>query len=53
MAKQKRNSHWGSALEDFLEEEGIGEDVKAEAVARVVAWQAKVTVKRDRLRKRD
>ena len=35
----KKNSHWGTTLDAFLEEEGICEMAKAEAVTRVVAWQ--------------
>jgi antitoxin HicB len=35
----KKNSHWGTTLDAFLEEEGICEAAKAEAVTRVVAWQ--------------
>jgi hypothetical protein len=31
----KMNPHWGSSLDDFLDEEGIREAAKAEAVARV------------------
>jgi antitoxin HicB len=34
-----KNPHWGSTLEDFLDEEGIREAAKAKAVTRVVAWQ--------------
>jgi len=34
-----KNPHWGSTLEDFLDEEGIREKAKAEAVTRLVAWQ--------------
>ncbi len=34
-----RNSHWGSSLEDFLDEDGIREEVRAEAITRVIAWQ--------------
>ena len=34
-----RNRHWGSTLEDFLDEEGIHEAAKAEAVTRVLMWQ--------------
>jgi DNA-binding phage protein len=33
------NTHWGSTLDDFLSEEGIGEAAKTEAVTRVIAWQ--------------
>ena len=35
----KRNSHWGTTLDEFLDAEGIREEAKAEAVTRVVAWQ--------------
>jgi len=38
-AKAKMNPHWGSSLDDFLDEEGIREAARAEAVTRVVAWQ--------------
>jgi hypothetical protein len=36
---KKKNEHWGSTLEDFLNEEGIREAAKVEAITRVVAWQ--------------
>lgn len=36
---KRRNSHWGSTLEDFLDEERIRESAKAEAITRVVALQ--------------
>jgi len=35
----KKNPHWGTTLDAFLDEEGIREAAKAEAVTRVVAWQ--------------
>jgi hypothetical protein len=35
----KKNPHWGSTLDDFLNEEGIREVARFEAVTRVVAWQ--------------
>lgn len=35
----KKNPHWGTTLDQFLDEEGIREAAKAEAVTRVVAWQ--------------
>lgn len=46
MRKSKKNSHWGSTLDDFLDEEGIGETAKAQAVTRVVAWQLSEEMKR-------
>ena len=43
---KRRNPHWGSTLEDFLEEEGIREGAKAKAVTRVVVWQLAQEMKR-------
>jgi DNA-binding phage protein len=51
MSKLKRNPHWGSTLDDFLEEEGIREAAKAEAVTRVVAWQLGEEMKRQGMSK--
>ncbi|OSQ48280.1 XRE family transcriptional regulator [Thalassospira alkalitolerans] len=33
------NAHIGSSFDDFLEEDGIREEVEAIAVKRVIAWQ--------------
>ena len=46
MKKSKKNSHWGSTLDDFLREEGIHETARTEAVTRVVAWQLGEEMKR-------
>ncbi len=35
----EKNQHWGSTLDDFLDEEGIYKAAKAEAVTRVIMWQ--------------
>jgi predicted transcriptional regulator len=35
----EKNQHWGSTLDDFLNEEGIYEAAKAEAATRVITWQ--------------
>ena len=35
----KKNPHWGTTLDAFLNEEGIREAANVEAVTRVVAWQ--------------
>lgn len=51
MSKQKKNPHWGSTLDDFLEEEGIRGTAKTEAVTRVVAWQLSQEMKRQRMSK--
>jgi len=34
-----KNQHWGSTLEDFLREEDIYDEAKAEAATRVISWQ--------------
>ena len=39
MTLREKNPHWGSTLDDFLQEEGFHETAKTEAVTRVVAWQ--------------
>jgi antitoxin HicB len=46
MTKTKKNPHWGSTLNEFLDEEGIREAVKTEAVIRVMAWQLSEEMKR-------
>jgi DNA-binding phage protein len=35
----KKNPHWGTTLDSFLNEDGIREAAKAEAATRVIAWQ--------------
>ena len=37
--KKKKDRHSGSNFDDFLEEEGILEEVEAVAIKRVIAWQ--------------
>jgi antitoxin HicB len=37
--KKKKDRHSGSSFDDFLEEEGILEEVEAVAIKRVIAWQ--------------
>ena len=46
----KKNPHWGSTLEEFLDEAGICETAK-EAVTRVVAWQLSKKMKRQGMSK--
>jgi hypothetical protein len=38
---RSRRNHSGSTFDDFLEEEGIREEVEAAAIKRVLAWQLK------------
>ncbi|HVY34597.1 MAG TPA: helix-turn-helix transcriptional regulator [Caulobacteraceae bacterium] len=47
----KTNPHWGKTLDAFLNEEGIREAVKAEAVTRVVAWQLSQEMERQGMTK--
>ncbi len=35
----KSNPHWGSSLDDVLDEDGIRQTARHEAATRVVAWQ--------------
>lgn len=50
-AKTKMNPHWGSTLDDLLDEEGVREAAKAEAVTRVIAWQLGEEMKRQGMSK--
>ena len=47
----KRNKHIGSALDDFLKEEGVLEEFEARAIKEVVAWQLQQAMKRRKLSK--
>jgi DNA-binding Xre family transcriptional regulator len=35
----KKKKHWGSTLDDFLTEEGIYEEAKAQVAKEMIAWQ--------------
>ena len=37
--KKTKNPHWGSTLDEFLDEEGTREEFQAVAVKEVLAWQ--------------
>jgi len=47
----KDNPHWGTTLDEFLEEEGILESARSEAISRVVAWQLSEEMKRQGITK--
>jgi len=51
MSKLKKKPHWGSTLDEFLDEAGIRETAKAEAITRVVAWQLSREMKRQGMSK--
>jgi antitoxin HicB len=40
-----KNRHIGSTLQEFLEEEGIAEEVNAAAIKHVLAWQIEQAMK--------
>ncbi|MSP01856.1 MAG: helix-turn-helix domain-containing protein [Acetobacteraceae bacterium] len=48
-----KNPHWGSSLDDLLNEDGIREQVRAEAATRVVAWQLEQEMKKQGISKSD
>jgi len=43
--------HMGSSLDDFLKEEGIFEEARAQAVKEVVAWQLAEAMKKKKISK--
>lgn len=45
------NKHKGSALDDFLQEEGLLEDAEAVAVKRVIAYELEKKIKKAHLSK--
>tara|TARA_R110001592_G_scaffold248658_1_gene511072 strand:+ start:420 stop:701 length:282 start_codon:yes stop_codon:yes gene_type:complete len=47
---KKQNT--GSTFEDFLNDEGIAEEVNALAVKRVIAWQMLEVMKKDKITKK-
>ena len=51
MTKTK-NPHWGSSLNDFLDEEGIREQVTTAAIKSVIAMQLAREMKKKRMTKK-
>jgi DNA-binding Xre family transcriptional regulator len=51
VSKKKKNPHWGSTLDEFLEEEGVLEEFRAVAVKEVIAWQIERAMKKKKLSK--
>ncbi len=43
--------HMGSSIDDFLKEEGIFEETRAQAVKEVVAWQLAEAMKKQKISK--
>ncbi|HJU16716.1 MAG TPA: helix-turn-helix domain-containing protein [Stellaceae bacterium] len=52
MTTKPENPHWGSTLDDFLEEEGIREEATAAAIKRVIAWQLTEEMKKQGITKK-
>ena len=48
---KKRNPRVGSSLDEFLEAEGILEDLQVQAIKEVVAWQLEEAMKKKRVSK--
>jgi antitoxin HicB len=46
--KQSEDLHTGSSLDDFLEEEGIRNEVEGTAIKRVLAWQFEQEMKKQK-----
>jgi len=47
------NKHIGSDFDDFLAEQGIGEEVSAAALKRVISWQLAQTMKLQKVTKKE
>lgn len=47
----KKNSHWGTSLDEFLGEDGMRETVKTEALTRLIAWQLSQEMERQGITK--
>ena len=50
--RKSSNPHWGSTLDDFLQEEGIYEQANATAIKRVIAWQLSEEMKKKNITKK-
>jgi predicted XRE-type DNA-binding protein len=48
----KTKKHWGSALDDFLKEEGIYEEAKTQVAKEMIAWQIERAMKEKKLTKK-
>ena len=51
MSERINPAHAGSSFDDFLKEEGLYEDVRAQAVKSVIAWQIAEEMKKQGLSK--
>ena len=53
MAKNPKNPHRGTRVDDWLKEEGIFEDVTQKAIKEVIAWQLAEAMKAEHITKTD
>ena len=51
MAKNPKNPHRGTRVDDWLKEEGIFEDVTQKAIKEVIAWQLAEVMRAERITK--
>ena len=51
MAKNPKNPHRGTHVDDWLKEEGIFEDVTQKAIKEVIAWQLAEAMKAEHITK--
>jgi antitoxin HicB len=52
MTEKSVDLHWGSTLDDFLDEEGIREEATTAAIKRVIAWQLADEMRRKSITRR-
>ena len=54
MIKKRKTgfNHTGSSFDSFLEEQGIGDEVDAAAIKRIIAWQLSEAMKAAKLSKK-
>ncbi len=51
MSKKQKNKHVGSSFDDFLKEDGTYEEVTAQSIKRVLAWQLEQAMEREGINK--
>lgn len=48
----RKKTHWGSTLDDFLKEEGIYEEARAQVAKETIAWSLQQAMKKKGLTKK-
>ena len=49
--RKRKNTHWGSSLDDFLKEEGIYEEAQEIVEKEIIAWQLAQAMKKKKITK--